>query len=146
MKTTYTKVQPSIVKQNRNFYKNHVKRAFVMWCAYEGLFDECLTKAEIKKAKKGVLPEDLNIHHKIPLSGSMDLFVNDFSNLSVIHKTTHKFINRHIYAPQLRVLEKQPFGTEIEIDIPNYGYVDVEGIKSQRIISKASMMGRKHER
>ena len=146
MKTTYTKIQPSVVKSNRNFYKNHVKRAFVMWCAYEGLFDGVLDKKEIKKAKKGVLPDDLNIHHKIPLSGSMDLFVNDFSNLTIIHKNTHKFINRHVYAPQLRVLDKQPFGTEIEIDIPNYGYVDAEGIKSQRMIVRNSMRGRRYER
>ena len=136
MKITYTKIQPSVVRQNRNFYKNHVKKAFVMWCAYEGLFDGVLDKREIKNAKKGILPPDLNIHHKIPLSGSMDLFVNDFTNLSIIHKNTHKFINRHVYAPQLRQLESLAFGTEIEIDIPNYDFVDREGIKKERLIAK----------
>lgn len=107
-----------------------------MWCAYEGLFDGVLDKREIKNAKKGILPPDLNIHHKIPLSGSMDLFVNDFTNLSIIHKNTHKFINRHVYAPQLRQLESLAFGTEIEIDIPNYDFVDREGIKKERLIAK----------
>ena len=136
MRIKYTKIPPSVVKQNRNFYKNHVKKAFVMYCAYEGYFNGVLTQNEIERAKKGCLPDDLNVHHKIPLSGSNDLFVNDFSNLAVIHKNTHEFINKYIYAPQLRRLGKEPFGAEIEIDVPCYDMVDVDGIKKERIIEK----------
>lgn len=107
-----------------------------MWLAYEGYFNGVLTPKEIKAAKKGSLPEDLNVHHKVPLSGSTDLFINDFSNLTVIHKNTHEFINKYVFAPQLRRLYDEPFGTEIEIDVPNYSYVDVEGIKKERMIEK----------
>ena len=136
MKVRYIKIPPDEVRSNRNFYKNHVKRAFVMFCAYEGLFDGVLTQNEVERAKRGVLPDDLNVHHKIPLSGSRDLFINDFSNLSVIHKNTHEFINKYVFAPQLRQLYDKPFGTEIEIEVPDYDYVDVDGIKKERIIKK----------
>lgn len=136
MKVKYTKIIPELVRQNRNFYKNHVKKAFVAWCAYEGKFDEILSKEEIERAKRGCLPKDLNIHHKVPLSGSNDIFVNDFCNLTVIHKKTHEFINKYIFAPQLRQLYDKPFDTQIEISVPDYDYVDVEGIKKERMIQK----------
>lgn len=136
MRIRYIKIPPNIVKHNRTFYKNHVKKAFTMWCAYEGFFDGVLDKAEIKRAKKGVLPPDLNIHHKIPLSGSLDMFVNDFSNLSIIHKNTHQHINRHEYAPQIRPLLDMPYGTEIDIEVTNFPYVDREGIKEERLIAQ----------
>ena len=136
MRVKYTKVYPDIVRSNRNFYKNHVKKAFVMYCAYEGKFKGILTPNEIERAKKGVLPKDLNVHHKIPLSGSSDLFVNDFSNLSIIHKKTHEFINKYVFAPQLRQLLDKPYGTEIEIEIPNFDMVDRDGIMKERMIAK----------
>lgn len=136
MRIKYTKIPPDMVRQNRNFYKNHIKRAFVMWCAYEGLFDGVLTDNEIERAKKGCLPDDLNVHHKVPLSGSIDLFINDFSNLSIIHKNTHEFINKYVFAPQLRQISNAPFGVEIEIEVPNYDYVDAKGIKKERMIQK----------
>ena len=143
MKVKYTKLFPAMVKTNRNFYKNHVKKAFVAWCAYEGYFDGILSKSEINQAKRGHLPEDLNVHHKIPISGSNDLFVNDFSNLAIIHKKTHEFINKYVFAPQLRQLYSAPFGTEIEIEVPEYDYVDREGIKKERMIQRDVFFKRK---
>ena len=136
MRVKYTKIPPDEVRTNRNFYKNHVKRAFVMWLAYEGLFEGVLNQNEIEMAKRGALPKDLNVHHKIPLSGSRDLFVNDFSNLTVIHKNTHEFINKYVFAPQLRQLYDKPYGTEIDIEIPDYDMVDREGIKKERMIQQ----------
>lgn len=136
MKIKYTKVTPDVVKQNRNFYKNHVKKAFIMWCAYEGYFNGVLTAAEIERAKKGCLPDDLNVHHKVPLSGSNELFVNDFTNLTVIHKRTHEFINKYVFAPQIRDLLNEPWGTEKTLEVPDYDYVDEEGIKKERSIPK----------
>ena len=133
MKIRYVKIEPDLVRQNRNFYKNHVKKAFVAFCAYEGYFDGLLSKQEIDKAKMGILPKDLNVHHKIPLSGSNELFVNDFSNLSVIHKQTHEFINKFIYAPQLRCIADKAYGYETVIEVPNYDYVDRDGIRKERI-------------
>lgn len=136
MRIIYTKIPPAAVRSQRNFYKSHVKRAFVMWCAYEGKFDGVLSSSEIEQAKRGVLPKDLNVHHKMPLSGSMDLFVNDFSNLSIIHKNTHEFINKYVFAPQLRQIYDKPFGTELEIEVPDFDFVDADGIKKERMIER----------
>ena len=132
VKLTYTKVSPDICRTNRTFYKNHVRRAFIMWCAYEGYFDGAFSKSEIKKAKRGTLPEDCNIHHRLPLSGGTGDFINDFDNLTVIHKATHEWINKEVFSPQLRAITNAPFGTQIDIDVPDFGYVDVEGIKKER--------------
>lgn len=136
MKVLYTKITADICKKNRAFYKNHVRKAFIMWCAYEGYFDGVFTKSEIAKAKRGILPEDCNIHHKIPISGSDQPFINEFENLVVLHKNTHEQINKYIFSPQLQQLQNAPFGTTIEIDVPCFGYVDIEGIKSERAYCK----------
>lgn len=145
VKVIYTKVEPEVCKKNRTFYKNRVKKAFVMYCAYEGFFDGVLSKSEIEKAKKGQLPKDLNIHHKIPLSGTYDdEYVNSFANLVVLHKTTHERINREVFQPQLNPIIKAPFGTQIEIDVPEYGYVDSNGILGER--AKGFFLKKKRER
>ena len=133
MQIIYTKVRPEICKQNREYYKNHIRKVFVMWCAYEGLFNDVFTKHEIEKAKRGILPEDCNVHHKIPLSGTNEPIVHSFSNLVVLHVKTHKRINREIFAPQLRPLLKEPYGTSIKIEVPDYNYVDVSGIQRERL-------------
>lgn len=142
MRIKYTKIEPDLVRQNRNFFKNHVKKAFIAWCAYEGYFDGLLSRAEIDKAKMGILPKDLNVHHKIPISGSTDLFVNDFSNLTIIHKSTHEFINKYVYAPQLRQLADKPYGYELLIEVPNYDSVDRDGIRKERIDSNGTFYKR----
>ena len=119
-----------------------------MWCAYEGLFENVFTKHEIEKAKRGILPDDCNVHHKIPLSGTDEAWVHDFSNLTVIHVKTHEQINRDIFAPQLRPLLKEPYGTSIYIEVPDYGYVDVTGIQKERLnkFLQEKVYGNKHHK
>lgn len=129
----YVKVEPQAVKENRKFYHDYVKHSFVRWCAYQGLFDGVFTKDEIEHAKKrGTLPQDCNIHHIMPLSGRADSSVNDFDNLVVIHKSTHKRINKEVFQPQLHGIDKEPYGSVRVIDVPVYNYVDREGIVEER--------------
>ena len=129
----YTKMTPAVCKYNRAFFKNRVKKNFVKWCAYEGWFDGVLSNAEIKLAKKkGHLPEDLDVHHMIPLSGAEDPIVNSFANLCVLHKETHKQINKDIFQPQLKGIDKEPYGTQRVINIPVYDPVDCKGILMER--------------
>lgn len=133
MKMVYVKVEPQIVKEHRKFYHDHVKHAFVKWCAYQGLFEGVFTKYEIEHAKKhGVLPQDCNIHHIMPLSGNPYNNVNEFDNLVVLHKSTHKRINKEIFQPQLHGIDKEPYGTMRVIDVPVYNYIDREGIVEER--------------
>lgn len=144
MKVKYIKVLPSVCKTNREFYKNHVRRAFVMWVAYEHLLDDCFTKQEIEQAKRGVLPNDCNVHHRVPLSGCDDESVHSFENLTVIHTKTHERINREIFAPQLRPYINAPYGTSIELEVPEFDYVDVEGIKKERELQRMSFPYKKN--
>lgn len=147
MKILYTKVNPEVCKRNRQFYKNHVRKAFIAYLAYEGYFDGVFSKQEIKKAKRGQLPADCNIHHKTPLSGSSDgEYVNSFNNLVVLHKTTHERINREIFQPQLNPIIKAPAGTQIEIDVPEFGYVDRDGILKARAVAMQMFRKNKRER
>lgn len=125
----YTKVLPSVVKEQRRFYKNHVKSAFVRYVAYKGMFDGLLTPVEIAAAKKGHLPKYLDVHHMRPLSSACDESLNDFTNLTVLHKSTHKYINKTYFQPQLKEIEKAPYGTSIDIVIPVFPMVDRDGIK-----------------
>ena len=141
MKVTYTKISPDRVRENRTFYKNRVRTAFIIWCAYEGYLDGVLTPVEVRNAKHGQLPKDLNIHHRMPLSGK-DEGVNEFNNLTIIHKDTHEYINKHVFSPQLKPHINEPYGTEFEIDIPEYDFVDVNGIKYER--AKKALMRDMH--
>lgn len=132
-KTVYTKVDPATVKENRRFFKRKVKVAFVKWCAYQGHLDEVLSKYELKLAKnKGYLPEDLDIHHILPLSGTEYTNVNSFSNLCVLHKRTHQRINKEIFQPQLKGMCKLPYGTMRVIEVPIFDPVDTKNILQER--------------
>ena len=124
-KIVFTKVPPSVSKTSRRFFDRHVRRAFVQYVAYVGLFDGVLTEQEIENAKDGILPKDLDIHHIVPLSGSTSLDINAFTNLTVLHKSTHIHINRKIFEPQLKDL---PEGKSREIDIPEFEMVDADRI------------------
>lgn len=127
MKITFIKVEPCVTEKNRKFYK-HARRAFIEWCAYKGLLN-FLTKQELRQAKKGILPDDLNVHHKLPVSGTYSDRVNDFQNLVVIHRNTHININKKIYDP---IISKLDYGDIAIFDVPDYNFVDKEGILYER--------------
>lgn len=128
----YTKVTPDIVKEHRKFFRKHVKRAFVRWLAYSHYLDDICTAAELKAAKKGHLAEDLDIHHMVPLSATADADVNSFSNLCVLHKNTHQYINSQCFQPQLKGMMTAPYGATQVIDIPIFPYVDTINIINER--------------
>lgn len=74
---------------------NRIKKQFVFFCAGQGLFDLVFTPHQLEEAqKKGVLPENYDIHHIVPLSfgGS-----NARSNLCVIHKMAHDALHRYYW-------------------------------------------------
>lgn len=123
-KVVFTKVSPEISKSHRRFFDRHVRKAFVQYLAYTNWFDGVLTEKEIIEAKKGYLPKDLDIHHIFPLSGSESKDVNSFTNLTVLHKSTHLAINRNIFDPQLKDISSMPEGKTREIYIPLFKPVD----------------------
>ena len=78
----------------------------------------------VEEAKKGYLPKDLDVHHIFPLSGSESMDVHSFTNMSVIHKSTHLAINRQIFYPQLKDVSSMQEGETREIIIPIFKPVD----------------------
>lgn len=130
MEMVYTKVTPDVVRKNIKAYKK-VKKAFVRWCAYKGLLTSVLSPQELKAATyRGALPDYLNIHHIVPLSSSADSeYLNSFTNLAILHKNVHKYINKNIFQPQLAPITNAPYGSQIKINIPVFQRVDEENIQ-----------------
>lgn len=128
----FTKVPLETRKHHRRFFDRHVRKMFIKYLAYTNQFDGVLSEKEIEQAKIGYLPPDLDIHHVFPIAGSDSEDVNAFMNLSVIHKTTHIKINKEIFAPQLKEIDKMPDGSKILIKIPLFDAVDAEGILKAR--------------
>ena len=128
----FTKVSQEVRKHHRRFFERHVRRMFIKYLAYTNQFDGVLNDREIAEAKLGHLPADLDVHHIFPISGSASEDVNSFGNLSVLHKTTHVRINREIFAPQLKDLDRLPEGANIVIRLPQFPAVDAEGILKAR--------------
>lgn len=123
----FTKVSPETRRHNRRFFERHVRRMFIKYLAYTNQFDGVLNDREIEEAKLGHLPADLDVHHIFPIAGSESEDVNSFTNLTVLHKTTHIRINREIFAPQLKEIDRMPEGAKLLIRLPLFEPVDAEG-------------------
>ena len=50
----------------------------------------------------------------------------------MLHKTTHIRINREIFAPQLKEIDRMPEGAKLLIRLPLFEPVDAEGILRAR--------------
>lgn len=132
----FVKVSPETKKHNRRFFERQVKRMFIKFLAYTHQLDGVLSEEEIAQAKEGHLPQDLDVHHIVPVAGMDAEKVNAFSNLTVLHKTTHVRINKQIFAPQLKNLDQLPVGTVLRLKVPLFPPVDKEGILRARAAMK----------
>lgn len=106
-------------KEERAFFKNRVKKAFLHWLYYKGLIPW------------KELPSFLDVHHKHPLGGGGS---NEFTNLVIMVRRDHEKMNREIIEPQLRGIQE---GETREITVPWWPsadkgregeFVDWEGI------------------
>lgn len=92
--------------QKRQF--NRVKRDFIRYVAYNSLNDlrnAGLDEESIFYFKKGILPENFNIHLKIPFDYTGEV---DFSNLVLMqtfpyHEDIHKFMDMQMEGMPLNV-------------------------------------------
>ena len=135
---TYTK-NSTKQKEERAFFKNRVKKAFLHWLYYKGLIPW------------KELPSFLDIHHKHPLGGGGS---NEFTNLVIMVRRDHEKMNREIIEPQLRGIRE---GETREITVPWWNsekeeFIDWEGIyryleeleRSRRMRSSGHVCGRIH--
>lgn len=139
----FVKVSPETKKHNRRFFERQVKRMFIKFLAYTHQLDGVLSEEEIARAKEGHLPQDLDVHHIVPVAGMDAEKVNAFSNLTVLHKTTHVRINKQIFAPQLKNLDQLPVGTVLQLKVPLFSSVDKEGILQARAMANKQEISRR---
>lgn len=98
----------SEIKNLRNFYRKKVRTKFIKFAAECGELNCLLTYREARKAVvKGKLPEDLTIHHKIPLSRKTG--TNKIENLCVIPDYLHEELNKKVFEPQFNSGERTVF-------------------------------------
>lgn len=138
----YIKTDPSIVHENRLFFKNRVKRNFVQFCAYKGLLNDFFSAGQITQAKKGSLPNKLSIHHIQPLSGGGS---SDFNNLCIISDSLHHYLNKFWFAPQLKSTEKEPYGFKKEIVLPELPMVALDRNLANEIYNYFLIRGKLNE-
>lgn len=138
----YIKTEPSIVHENRLFFKNRVRKNFIQYCAYQGLLDDYLSFRQIKAAKKGNLPNKMSIHHIQPLSGGGS---SEFSNLCIISDSLHHYLNRFWFAPQLKSTEHEPYGFKKEIVLPELPMVALDQKLANEIYNYFLIRGKMNE-
>ena len=88
-------------------------KVFLNFLLDNGYLDCIAHRINIEKIRKGKVPKNFDIHHIIPLSGGGS---NALSNLCLIEKSFHKFLNRRCFDPALKNIRE---GETVEIDIPD---------------------------
>lgn len=133
----FVKSRPSDVHKKRRDFSSKFRQAFISYCAYKGYFDDIFSQEQIEKAKKGKLPSGLTVHHITPLGGGG---INDFSNLCVISKKFHTFLNQNFFDKQLKGIEQKPVGFERKVRVPYLSRVALR--QEKKIMFEFLMLGK----
>ena len=83
----------SEIASKRKFFC-FVRRKFIRKCAQNGLLNHIFTKEQIKKALKGNLPDNYDVHHILPISLGGQ---NRPNNLCIIHKMVHNALHQRYW-------------------------------------------------
>jgi len=97
----------------KEFKHINATKNFLNYLLDNGYLNRIRNRINIEKIRKGKVPKNFDIHHIIPLSGGGS---NALSNLCLIEKSFHKFLNRRCFDPALKNVAE---GDTIEIDIPD---------------------------
>lgn len=86
------------------------RHKYVQWLAYRGKLDGIFSKEIIEDAKKGFVPKDYNVHHRVPLSFGGE---NDMSNFVLIEQSVHRMIHTYMLDVFQSRLPEVPAGIEV---------------------------------
>ncbi|MDD3669317.1 MAG: HNH endonuclease signature motif containing protein [Alphaproteobacteria bacterium] len=101
----------------RDFDHRDMNRKFVKWLYRKGYLDKYKDVISLERARRGRIPRGFDVHHIVPLSGGG---TNHVSNLCLIERSLHKFINKKCFDPALRDVK---IGESADIDVPDFGRV-----------------------
>ena len=114
MTVIFTRQSSERTKQLRREFKEHnIAKHFLTYLLENGYLNRISGEFVPRKVLRGKVPKGFDIHHIRPLSGGG---TNSLSNLCLIERSLHKFLNRRCFDPALRDIVE---GETVEIDIPN---------------------------
>jgi len=93
MPVIFTKQNREYTRQMRKeFDHKRLNRVFVLWLYRSGKLEPYAKQINLARAARGLIPRGYDVHHIVPLSGGGN---NKISNLCLIDKSLHKFINKN---------------------------------------------------
>lgn len=106
---------PQVTKALRKeFTHRNMNQKFVKWLWRKGFLTPYADYINLERAKRGKIPHGFDVHHIIPLSGGG---TNHVSNLCLIERSLHKFINSKCFDPAIRNLK---IGESADVDLPDF--------------------------
>jgi len=118
MPVVFTKQSREYTHQMRKeFDHKRLNRVFVLWLYRSGKLDPYAKQINLARAARGLIPHGYDIHHILPLSGGGN---NKISNLCLIDKSLHKFINKKCFDPALNRIKE---GETTTIPVPDFGRI-----------------------
>ena len=118
MPVQFTLQPKEYTKQMRKeFDHKRLNRVFVLWLYRSGQLDPYVREINLARASRGLIPHGFDIHHIVPLSGGG---TNRLSNLCLIEKSLHKFINKNCFDPVLKNIQE---GESVIVPVPDFGRI-----------------------
>ena len=118
MPVKFTLQSPEVTKALRKeFDHKRLNKVVMLWLYRTVRLNPYVYDINLIRASKGLLPHGFDVHHIVPLSGGGK---NKLSNLCLIERSLHKFINKKCFDPALKNIKQ---GQTVMIDVPDFGPV-----------------------
>jgi len=115
MTVKFTLQPPEVTKRLRKeFDHKRLHKVFVLWLYRTGRLNPYSHEIDLIRASRGLSPSNFDVHHIVPLSGGGQ---NRFSNMCLIERSLHRFINKKCFDPALKNIK---VGETVIIDVPDF--------------------------